>query len=171
MKVTGYMFKEALKMHSLTLSTVQTQFDESLHIFEGDSNREHPKSIVDKIRKLEHMIATLQTGQSEYNLAVQVKVGDKDMPLELAIKLVGGAGRISKMWRSASKGRVRDRWDSSRIVSRNKDEEIAQPTITKNDALEEAIGAEKFALRLRSAISTGNTVEAEISSLDPGLFD
>jgi hypothetical protein len=170
MNVTGYQLKEALKMKTLELSTVQTQFDESLHKFEGDEDKISPQEIVGKIASLEEEIAELQTAQSYYNLQVTIHVGDLPMKLEKAIKLVGGAGRVSKMWRSASKGQMRERWERHSLVVRRADEEVAKPTISKNEALDRAKEAERFASRLRNSIAVGNTTTVAIDWLDESLI-
>jgi len=158
MLVTGYMLKEALKMKALELTTIQTQFDESLYRFEGE-DKQHPKEVADAIRKLEAEIVELQTAQDYYNLNVKVDVTEvgEQWPLCKAVKAVGGAGRVAKMWRTAAHGEKRDRWDRSRSMTRNKDDEVAMPTVTKPEALAEARATEKFASQLRNAIAVGNT--------------
>jgi hypothetical protein len=169
MLVTGYQLKEALKMKALELSTIQTQFDESLYRFEGEE-KQHPKDVADAIRQLENEIVELQTAQDYYNLNVKVDVSGEQWSLCKAVKAVGGAGRVAKMWRTAAHGEKRDRWDRSRSMTRNKDDEIAIPTVTKPEALSEARAAEKFASQLRNAIAVGNTDTIEISWVTEKLF-
>ena len=74
------------------------------------------------------------------------------------------------MWRTASAGRTRDRWDRAQIVTRRADEVMAEPTVKKSDALDRAKGAEKFASALRSAIAIGNTNTIGIDWIDENLF-
>lgn len=169
MNVTGYELKEALKLRTIELQAVQSLFDESLYKFENE-DKLTPTEVVDKIVELESQIASLQTAQSYYNLQVQVDVPGRRELLEKVIKLVGGAGRVSKMWRTASKGRTRDRWDRSQTVTRRTDEVMAEPTVKKMDALDKAKDAEKFASALRSAIAIGNTSIVGIDWIDESLF-
>lgn len=169
MKVNGYKLREALKMKALELSTIQSQFDESLFSFEGDK-KELPGDIANKIAKLEVEIAMLQAAQSEYNLQVKVEVEGKTLPLEAAVKMVGGAGRLSKMWRTAAQGSKRDRWDRGFPTTRNKEDVVAQPTISKSEALEQAKAAEKYAAALRNAIAVGNNKEVAIDWIGENLF-
>ena len=169
MQVTGYKLKEALKLKAIELQAVQSLFDESLYKFEGEEKLS-PEEVVDKIKTLEDQIAKLQTAQSYYNLQVIVEVNGKKGFLETAIKLVGGAGRVSKMWRTASAGRTRDRWDRSNIITRRTDEVMAEPTVNKITALEKAKEAEKFASALRSAIAVGNTNIVDVDWIDEKLF-
>jgi hypothetical protein len=170
MEITGYKLKEALKMASLEKETVLTQFDETLYAFKGEK-KPSPEEISDRVSYLETKIATLQTAQSQYNLNIMVSVQGEEMSLQQAIKMVGGAGRLSKMWRSAAKGSKRDRWERQSSVTRKTDEEIALPTITKQDTMQRAKEAELFASRLRSAISTGNTNKVDIPWVGESLFD
>jgi hypothetical protein len=170
MQVNGYKIREALKMKALELTTIQSQFDESLFIFEGDQ-KESPIDISDKITKLEVEIAMLQAAQSEYNLKVKVEVEGKTLPLEAAVKMVGGAGRLSKMWRTAAGGAKRERWDRGFPTTRNKEDVVAQPTISKSKALELAKAAERLAASLRNAIAVGNNTVVAIDWIGESLFD
>lgn len=170
MEVTGYMLKEGLKMKSIELSSIQTLFNESLYKF-PDEKKMSPQEVVAAIVALEEDISLLQTAQSYYNLNVKVTVNKiGKLSLEQAIKLVGGAGRVSKMWRTAAKGNTRDRWSMSNVDVRRKDEEIASPTIKKEEALQHAKNAERYASSLRSAIALGNTTTVEIDWIDESLF-
>ena len=169
MEVTGYQLKEALKMTSLELSTIQSQFEETLFKFD-DEDKETPEEIANKIYTLELKIAKLQTAQSFYNMAVEVDVQKIKFLLEEAIKCVGGAGRLSKMWRTASKGKTRDRWSDLQAATRKEGEERAKPTITKMQALGKAKEAEKLASALRSAIAIGNTAKVSIDWVDEDLL-
>lgn len=169
MEVTGYMLKEVLKLKSIELQAVQSLFDESLYKFE-DENKMDPSEVVSNIQKLEEEISILQTAQSYYNLQVKVNIVDKKITLEQSIKLVGGAGRISKMWRNAAAGNTRDKWGRGRIETRKVDEERAISTLTNVEALNYAKEAEKIASALRSAIAVGNTEKVNIDWIDAGLF-
>jgi hypothetical protein len=169
MNVTGYKLREALKMKSLELATIQSLFDESLYAFEGEK-KDSPEVVAARIGVLETQIAVLQAAQSYYNLQVTVEPDGNKMPLEAAVKMVGGAGRLSKMWRTAAQGSKRDRWDRSMSPVRNKEDVIAQPTISKSDALVFAQKAEKFAAALRSTIAVGNNNVVAIDWIDESLF-
>ena len=169
MEVTGYQLREALKMASLELETVKTQFDESLYAF-ADEKKESPEDISTRIEELETKVATLQAAQEFYNQRVTVDVAGKEMLLAVAIKLVGGAGRVAKMWKHAAKGAVRDRWSRHQSVIRKTDEEMAKPTIDKADALKLAVQREHYAASLRSAIAYGNTTKVAVDFVDESLL-
>ena len=171
MIVNGYKLRETIKMKQLELSTIQTQFEDSLFKFEGEA-KIHPKDVVNQIKKLEHEIALLQTAQNSYNSSVTVTLDGMNEPVRLAyaIKIVGGAGRVAKMWRSAAQGKTRDRWDRMAPEIRKSDEEKAQRVMDNKEALEEAKIGEKFASSVRSAIATGNAEDVDIAFIDESLF-
>jgi len=174
MQLTGYTFKEAIKMAILELTTVRSTFDESLQAFAGEE-RQDPVEIAKRIEELEGQIAQLQTAQAEYNLTVTVEVKGIDgvkvsMSLGAAIRLVGGMGRLAKMWRNAASGKSVDRWDRGRQQTRNKDTEVAQPTMKRADALVLAKSYSKFAAALGNAISVGNTTRLDIAWVDESML-
>ncbi len=170
MKVTGYQLKEAIKMKALELDTIQSQFNDSLHRFEDEEKRS-PIDIVDDLRRLENHLVELQTAQDFFNLGVQCEVNGEPISLSQAIKAVGGAGRIAKMWRTAAQGEKSDRWERARNLTRNKEDESAIPTISKEEALNESRKSEKFAAQLRNAIAVGNSKSLEISWLTDEMFE
>ena len=168
MRVTGYKLRMAIREVTHTRDIAASQFDGSLQMFQGEQ-KETPERVMANYRKAEDTLAELQTAQCKYNLAVTVPVLDQKMTLCEAVKLVGGAGRAEKMWRSAAAGEKRDRWD--RKDTRNKDEEYAVKTISTEVATALAKRAAKYASALREAIHVGNACEVEIEGLDPSLFE
>lgn len=172
MKVTGYMLREAIKQHELRRDTASRAFDGSLKKF-PDEEKEPPHKIIETFTHAEHAIAALQEAQMRYNLMVEVEFDMPDRPktrmtLAKAIKLVGGAGRVEKMWRSATspkKDRYRDDDEIDPTFIR------AVPTITPSEAVKQATLAGKGAGALRAAIATANAVPIEIESLSPALFE
>lgn len=175
MKINGYKIKDAIKLKTMELTTILSQFDESLYSFQGEF-KETPEIIMSKVAALETDIATLQEIQGQYNLAVTVEIElipqtKTGFTLMFAVKSIGGLGRISKKWRDAAKGEKKDRYSYSSGVTRNKDTEVATPTLSKTQALTMAKEAEKLATRFRSAIATGNLVEIEFDDSYSRLFE
>ena len=114
----------------------------------------------------------LQVAQMRYNLAVRMDVKGKSLTLAEAIKLVGGAGRVEKMW----KGSIADGKRNSYMDpddTRNLDEKIirAVRTVSPQDAVKLTTAAGKTASTLRAAISIANGQEVEIEGLDVSLFE
>jgi len=170
MEVTGFQIKEALKMKNLELDAVRLQFDDSLHAFK-DEKKLSPQEVMTQVTQLEQEIALLQTAQSIFNLTVEVLVGKTTMTLEQAIKMVGGAGRSSGMWRKAAGSRRRRGYYNEPSLSRRADEEQAVPTIDRAEALQHAKSAEKFASQLRGAIAVGNTKKVNVNLVTEALLD
>ena len=162
MKITGYQLKEAIKLKSLELSTIISQFDESLHFFEG-SIKPSPIEIAEKAQKLEDTIVLLQVAQDYYNVRVKF---DDSKTLAGAIKAVGGYGRRAKLFREAATGAKKERWDRGTPATRRAGEVTAVPTITKQEALEEAIKYERRATHLRTQIAVTNSTVLDVSILD-----
>lgn len=167
MKVTGYKLQHTLRELTHTRDIAAGQFDNSLKFFPGDEKGD-PKAVMAAYLEAEAKIARLQTGQALYNLKVPVDVLGKRMTLSEAVKLVGGAGRAEKMWRSVAAPK-KDRYGYDRD-ERTEGTIVAQRTITPVEAAALAKEAARWASALREAIQTGNAVEVEIE-LDPALFE
>lgn len=166
MQITGYKLRESLRVWELRKTAAEQAFPASLLAFKGDENGK-PKEILTEYDYCEAAIAHIETAQAYYNLQIKVKVGIKEITLCEAVKRVGGAGRAEKLWRVAVKGGKRDdNYSSYGNDRKNKDDEIAQRTISIKDAMEEATKAAKFAGELRSAIAEGNAKGIEIGFLN-----
>lgn len=161
MKITGYKLKELVKRTEMVRDAVASLFDGSLHRFADEKDKDTPQNVVERFRKADLALAQVQTIQARYNLAVTVEVLGEKMALMEAVKRVGGAGRIEKMWRSAS-GEKKDRYGYRDDLTRDKDSIRAERTLTQGQALELAQEAAKVAGALRAAIAEGNSVEVEL---------
>jgi len=173
MKVTGYMLREAIKQHELRREAAYRAFSDSLKVFPGEV-KDSPVALVEQFLAAERAIAALQTAQMKYNLIVKVELYGHGwerttMPLGQAIKLIGGEGRVEKLWRSAA-GPKKDRYyrDPDEIDPTHV---RAQPTIKPQEAVKLATAAGKRAGALRAAIATANATEVEIEDLSPALFE
>jgi hypothetical protein len=159
-KITGYQLREAIKNWELRKNTAQKQFQESMWIFEGDT-KASLEELADAYLKAEQAIARLQTLQAQYNLAVAVEVQDRAMTLCQAVKLIGGAGRLEKMWRDAATG-SQQHYGYAQMMVRQKDQEFAKRAVNATDAVVRTTSAARFASALRNAIALGNTRELEL---------
>jgi len=99
MKITGYKLQHTLRELAHRRDTAAARFDKVLWKFE-DQDKATPQQIMKAYRDAEVTIAKLQTAQGRYNLAITVNVLSETMTLAEAVKRVGGAGRMEKMWRS-----------------------------------------------------------------------
>ena len=173
MKVTGYILREALKRHELRREVAARTFDDSLKAFPGEV-KDNPVDIVEQFLAAERATAALQTAQMRYNLAVKVNLhghgwDHTTMTLAEAIKLVGGEGRVEKMWRSAASPGKKDRYYSEDEIDPSHIR--AQPTMKPQEAVKLATEAGRRAGALRAAIATANATEVEIEDLSPALFE
>lgn len=169
MKTTGYKLREAIRMWELRRKMAGDNFDKSLHAFEGE-DRESPQAVVVHFKHADEAVANLQTAQAMYNLSVKVNVLGEEMTLCEAVKRVGGAGRVEKLWRTAAIDK-KDRYSYDRDLVRNADEVRARRTISLKQAGELAAEAAKWAGALRAAIAVANSTEVEVEGLNPGLFE
>ena len=168
MKVTGYKLRETIRTWELRRKMAGDNFDKSLHAFEGEAK--DPYSVVRSFQHADEAVANLQTAQAMYNLSIKVEVLGEEMTLCEAVKRVGGAGRVEKLWRTAATDK-KDRYGYDRELVRNADEVRAKRTITLQQAGEMAAKAAKWAGALRAAIAVANSEEIEVEGLNPALFE
>jgi len=140
MQVTGYKLQHAIREANDLKNLTASQWDDSLHAF-ADDKKMSPEDVMEKYLKHERRMVALQVAQAKYNLAVNVRVLDKEMTLCEAIKLVGGAGRTEKMWKAAAGGKKRDRYSYRDDLTRDAGQERAERTITIEAALAQATSA------------------------------
>ena len=171
MKVTGYQLMRALKELAFAKEAAEGVFDDSLWKFD-DEEKPTPGVAAVAYFNAEGAFAQVQSAQAIYNQAVKVKVEDTEMALALAVKLVGGAGRMEKKWRDITKPKKKDSWDLDESLSRRRDEgsEYAKQQISFKEAQTLAKEAAKYASALREAVQVGNSTKVEIEGLDPALF-
>jgi len=171
MKTTGNMLRDGIALHSLRRDTAQRGFDGTLKAFPGEA-KESPQQVMARIERAELAICSLQEAQMRFNLAVKVDVdGMGPMTLAYAIKIVGGAGKIEKMWKSVASPQ-KDRYGGyNHDDVRDPTKVVAGPTVTTAEAVEYAITAAKRSSALRAAISKGNLQMVEIEDLNPALFE
>lgn len=162
MKVTGHILKDAVKRAVMMRDTTASLFDGSVHAFEDDEEKESPLVVADRFAVWDTEVAKLQTAQARYNLMVEVEVEGRTMTLCEAIKRVGGAGRLEKMWRSVA-GVKKDRYSyRDESLTRDPNEIRAKRQVTQAGALKLANTAAKYAAALRAAIAKGNLTEIEM---------
>ena len=166
MKINGYQIREAIKRWRLQRDLASSQFDSSLYSFESEAgNTLSPEQVMKDFEAADRAIARLEEVQQRYNQTVRCDVQREEVTLALAVKLVGGAGRREKMWRSASTPK-RDRYayrDETR--SRNKDTEYAQRTMSQEDCVTLSKASSRYASALRNAIARANNSEVDIEAV------
>ena len=164
MKVNGYQIREAIKRWLLQRDTLAKQFNENLYAFE-DEQKPSPLEVMRQFDKADRSMARLEEVQQLYNQHVRCDVQGESETLALCVKLVGGAGRRSKMWRDAGPGKP-DRYsyrDERR--ERSRDTDYANRQVSVDECVSYATEAAKYASALRNAIAKGNCAEVECDTL------
>ena len=170
MKTTGYKLQHALRELDQNRSIAATQFSHGLFVFEGDETVTSTKAM-EMFRDSEEKIARLQEFQGRYNLTVQVSVLGKKMTLSQAVKLVGGAGRSEKMWRTAAKNTGNEDHYGRSQNTRETSVVVAKRSVGVGTCIDEAKKAAKYASALREAIQVGNATEIDFQELSESDFE
>jgi len=162
MMINGYKLQQAIREAIAERDTQAARFEPSLSYFPGESKGD-PREIARRFHEAERRLCALQTAQARYNLAVKVTVMGQSMSLCEAIKLVGGAGRSEKAWRSAG-AEKKERY-SYRDDTRQEGTIVAQKTLTLEEIDAERKTAHRWAAALRTAIASGNAAERELCDI------
>ncbi len=169
MKVSGHRIKAAIKTWELKREVAAKQFAGSLWKFKEEEK--NPLAITEEFAKAEFAIAKLQEAQALYNLSVKLKIGEVEMSLCEAVKRVGGAARLEKMWRLAATSSEETPYSYRQEVTkvRNANEVHAEKTVTEEKAVEMATSCTSLTNTFRGAIAEGNGVQLELD-VDSNLF-
>lgn len=169
MKITGYRIRERLNALLIDHKIASDSFSGTLVYFDEDGQGETPDSVADRFAEAERQVAGLQALQARYNLSVAVEVQGQKMTLCEAIKRVGGAGRLEKMWRDGSSTLRGVDWRGTPTLKRSKDDVVAKRALTPEDCGKRAVKAARYAAALRAAVAQGNATELELEC-DPSFF-
>lgn len=173
-KVTGYGLKEIVKKLERRRDTAKSQFEEALYYFEGETASEvaqkNAQGLAKKYEDLERQIAQVQTLQAEYNAGISITVQGQKYTLSHAIKLLGGAERIEKLWQKAAEiensGSRYYSPDRVRVAG----QEHAKRSISSNEAITESEKASTFVGALRAAVAVANSTEKEMALPEGALL-
>lgn len=183
MKINGNKLREAIRDQQLVRDSINSKFNATLFKFD-DEVKASPESIASELALVESRIAGLQTLQKQFNVTAQVTVDGVQVPLERAIKAIGGLERIEALWKNAMPYVQRD--ERRRIVKRDvpqattvvmsssHDYEDAKPTVTADQVLSFTQAAVKRVNAYKSAIANGNAVSVDMDvseSLSPFLAE
>lgn len=162
---TGYQIREAIRRWELRRNTAASQFSDSLKVFPGETKR-GPVDVAEDLTRCEDNIVLLQCAQALYNEIVTVNIQGTEYPLGYAVKRIGSAGRMEKMWRDASTGSKKERYSTYGDDVRKADEIRAVATISQEDAMNLADKAAKFAGDIRSSMNVANNTPVPLAQLD-----
>ena len=167
MKVQGTELRLAIQRCIERASMAKDQFPESLWAFPDDENQV-PLDIYQEYVDASEGVALLQVAQQAFNRLTKVQVNGVEMPLALAVNLVGGAGTRAKMLRAAQRDKGRDRW-SVPEKTRDANVVVAKRQLSVADATEQLKLAAMYASKLRQAIAMGNATTCELTPENTGF--
>ena len=162
MKINGYKLQTAIKQAQEQREFAEKRFHGGIFAFPGEK-KPNPGATAVEIVKLEAKIARLQAAQASYNLQVQIVTDAGSLSLHQAVKLVGGAARIEKLWKEALSqvsGETVDRYGGGR--QRQADAIIATPQVSIEEAEAAANAASTYTRMLREKIAAANATEIDL---------
>jgi hypothetical protein len=162
--VNGFMIRDAMNRWNLKRDTANKQFPNSLYAFDDDEGNLAPEEVIRNYAEADEAYAQLQVIQQAYNAKITINYQDRKISLALGVKLIGGAGRIEKMWRSAI-AEKRDRYSDGPPRERTKDSQYAKRQISPKEAMSGAEVAAKSAATLRSTIAKANGTDIDVREL------
>lgn len=177
MELTGHRIKNTIKAWELKREALQKRFNEVIYTFpsNGDpsveTKQESLLEVSTKLNEVEAAIAKLQEIQSVYNMSVDIKHSENSkFTLCEAIKRIGGAVRMEKLWKKIVAEKEEKSYYSPRESNvRNKDAIYARLSITDEEAMEKALFFTNLSSVLKSAIAEANTVKIEMD-VNQNLF-
>lgn len=167
MKIDGFTLQQAVREAKAERDQASKRFTPALKKFPGEEKPD-PRELAEAFIAAEIRLARLQSAQTLFNLTARVQVQGETMSLLEAIKLVGGAGRLEAMWRSAATPET-NRY-SMNEDTRQKDTIVAEAQVSFDEAGELRRKAGKRASALRAAIQKGNAQEIDLDVDLKGLL-
>lgn len=167
---TGYMLRSAISRWVLRRDTAVSQFPDVFACFPGEE-KPMPLEIAQRISKAEYAIAVLQTLQAKYNLSVTIHHAGSEMSLAQGIKMLGGIGRLEKLWRERVAKPKSNLYTLTRDDVRNKDEIRAVPRMTADMIVARAESMAKIKSDLAQAIAEANATRVTLEHADAALFE
>jgi hypothetical protein len=162
MKYTGYRLQGMIRDAVSARDSAALLFPESIYAFPG-TDPSSPVATANALAEADREVARLQVLQARYNLAVKVRFDGATISLHEVVKLVGGLGRLEKLWRNAARlgTATTDRYDR-RPLTRAAGETVAVRQVSIEECSRRAIEAAKLAAAAREAIQLGNATEIEL---------
>jgi len=170
MKINGYLLRETRKRWMSRRDVAAKTFKDSLWQFKGDGLSLKPEEIATNFKEADEAVAALEEAQQKYNQQVNISVAGRTMTLALAIKQVGGAARLAKMWSSASTDTGSSDRYYGKTLTRNASDVHAQKMVDPDRAVKFAEESASYASKLRSEIATANAKMLDID-IDPKYFE
>lgn len=171
MKLNGYKIREQLRRFRRRKQVADSQFPESLWCF-AEETKATPAELAAAFAEADRAVAELETLQQRYNSANMVELNGETITLALAVKMVGGAGRLEKLWRDVSTDRKRRRYGYDEPMSRTREADavVAQRMVSYEQAARHAEEAAEAAAKLREVIAEANAKEIDVGEIKEHLL-
>lgn len=162
MIVTGIEIQEALRLWKIRRTAAEAAFPNSFKKYD-DEDKASPQELEKELILCEDAISSLETIQSIFNNQVSVTIKGEDYSLSYAVRRLGGATRLEKLW-STQVAPEPDRYAAR--IPRSVEHVIEKQTITTKEITKSATGAAQVSSLFRRAIAAGNA-----SRIDVGDFN
>lgn len=167
-RVNGYKLQHAIKELKEKRGVLFAVFDDCTRKFKDETKRD-PGVVASEIEECEAAIVALQAAQALYNSSVAVELFGQKVPLLIAIKMVGGLGRVEGIWRDVVKKLSGgNRTSYQPLQTRDVDNEIEQFTVSLEVAQKKLQEASRRNQECREIVASGNAQWVEIED-DPVL--
>lgn len=165
--VNGFRLQNLIREQVTQRDVLAKRFTDSQTKFPSE-DKPNPMIVMEKIRTAERLISKLQVLQDQYNLAVQVMIGNESRSLAYTVNLIGSMGREEKSWRLYATGKD-DRY-GYKDEQRDANSIYATRAMTSEDAAEMSKAAGRRAAQCREAIAVGNATKMSFDA-DPEIVD
>lgn len=168
MQVNGFKLQLVLKRLTAQRELELSRFGDTLWVFEGDDGKATPDQVAERYLELERKIAKVQVAQTVYNNSITIEPeGFEPMPLQHAVKFIGGLTRLERLWKSTVKPKETPRWarsDDGQKV-RDKEKDYARARLNTDELMKRTMDLNKLVSNLRGAIQTGNGTVVDVKDL------
>ena len=165
--VNGFRLQNLIREQVTQRDVLAKRFTDSQTKFPND-DKPSPTVVMEKIQTAERLLSKLQVLQDQYNLAVQVTLGNESRSLAYAVNLIGSMGREEKSWRIYATGKE-DRY-GYQDEQRDANSIYATRAMTNEEAAELSKAAGRRAAQCREAIAVGNVTKMSFD-VDPEVAD
>lgn len=165
--VNGFRLQNLIREQVTQRDVLAKRFTDSQTKFPND-DKPSPMVVMEKIQTAERLLSKLQVLQDQYNLAVQVTLGNESRSLAYAVNLIGSMRREEKSWRIYATGKE-DRY-GYRDEQRDANSIYAIRAMTNEEAAELSKASGRRSAQCREAIAVGNATKMSFD-VDPEVAD
>lgn len=158
MKITGTKLRTTIAVLELQKEALYAKFSNELSAFADE--KKTPLETFKQIEAIEHRIVRLQAVREVYNANVTAVFMGKHESVAYLSKIAGARGRMAKVFRQIVAPK-KDRWEAKNEMIREEGKELAQPTITSEQAMKKFPELDALSAEARNALGAANNIEFE----------